>query len=252
MAQDNSNKKIIAFDVDGTLSLSRSLIDTETADLLGRLINKMKVAIISGGAFADIKRQVLDQLNLTPDINKNLILLPTNGGGFYTFTEKWNETLAKKLTPTEKNKIINAIHEVDQADPELRDNKAYGLEVQDRESQITYSAIGDHAPVELKRAWDPDFKKRIKIQITLMKMLPEFEVKIGGLTSIDVTPKGMDKAYGMIELMNYLQLQKTDILFIGDTIYEHGNDFPVAQMGVDSIQVKGPEETKEVIRGLLG
>lgn len=250
-SQNYNNKKIIAFDVDHTLSQSRSPMDEEMAGLLEKLLKMKKVAIITGGAFADIKKQILDQLHLTPAINKNLVLLPTNGGGFFTFDNKWNEVMAKKLTPEEKNKIIGAIQEVDQADPELRDNKAYGLEIQDRESQITYSAIGDHAPTALKHSWDPDFKKRLLIQKKLEEKLPEFEVKIGGTTSIDITPKGMNKAYGMTELISYFSVQKSEILFIGDAIYENGNDYPVQQMGVETVKVNNPEDTKKIIRRLL-
>ena len=144
-----------------------------------------------------------------------------------------------------------AIKEVDANDPELRNNISYGQEIQDRNSEITYSALGENAPIEQKHAWDPDFKKRIGLQSLLKEKLPEFEVKIGGTTSIDITPKGMDKAYGINKLMNHFKLNKDDILFIGDAVYENGNDYPVFEMGVDTIRVTGPEETKERLIRLL-
>ncbi len=244
-------KKLIAFDVDNTLSFSRSEIDLEMAQLLVKLLQVKQVAIITGGAFADITKQILKPLNLQPDLAKNLILLPTNGGGLWLFEDEWKEVASHKLTTEQKEKIIRAIKEVDQADPELRDNKSFGQEIQDRESEITYSALGDHAPVELKQAWDPDFKKRLALQQKLEEKLPEFEVKIGGTTSIDITPKGMDKAYGIKILMEYFKYQKSDILFIGDAIYPDGNDYPVAQFGIETIKVENPEETKKVIEGLL-
>ena len=244
-------KKLIAFDVDGTLSKSRSPIDAEMADILRQLLVIKKVAIITGGAFADIKRQVLDEIGENDERNRNLILLPTNGGGLWIFDSAWQQIDGHELTPEEKEKIVRAMDEVDAADPELRDNKSYGREIQDRNSEITYSALGEQAPLALKQAWDPDFKKRIALQDALMKKLPNFEVKIGGTTSIDITSKGMDKAYGIKKLMDYLKLNKEDILYFGDAVYENGNDYPVFELGVETIRVTGPEETKERLIRLL-
>ena len=245
------NKKLIAFDVDGTLSKSRSAIDSEMSEILKELLKVKQVAIITGGAFADIETQVLTEIGLTNELNKNLTLLPTNGGGLYIFNGKWVEISSRKLSDEEKEKVISAIKEVDSLDPELRNNISYGKEIQDRDSEITYSALGDHAPLELKRAWDPDFKKRISLQNQLEERLPNFEVKIGGTTSIDITPEGMDKAFGIKKLMDYYKLKKEDILFFGDTVYENGNDYPVYQMDVDTIRVSSPEETKERLARLL-
>lgn len=244
-------KKLIAFDIDGTLSRSRSKIDSEMAVLLKELLQTKQVAIISGEAFVDIGEQVLNEIGLNNEINKNLTLLPTNGGGLYTFDGKWNEIFSHKLTIEEKEKIIKAMKEVDAEDDELKNNISYGIEIQDRDSEITYAALGARAPIKLKEAWDPNFKKRIILQEKLMKKLPEFEVKIGGKTSIDITPKGMDKAYGINELMDYFKFNKEDIIFVGDSVYENGNDFPVYLMGIDTIKVADPEGTKLVIKKIL-
>jgi hypothetical protein len=247
------NKKLIAFDVDGTIAKSRGPIDGEMADLLQKLLKSKKVAIITGGAFSDIERQVLQEIGLLNQLNKNLILLPTNGGGLYTFDGEWKEISSHELTLKEKEKIINAIQEIIGYEESQPDKGGYGNKIQDRNSEITYSALGEHAPIELKQTWDPDFKKRIALQNAFKKKLPEFEVKIGGTTSVDVTPKGMDKAYGIKKLIDYLRLEKEDVLFFGDTVYENGNDYPVFLMDVDTIRVSGPEETKErLIRFLEG
>ncbi len=245
------DKKLIAFDVDGTLTESRSRMDAEMAILFSKLLTIKKVAIVTGETFADIKLQILDQLNLTTEQNRNLILLPTNGSGLWIYTDSWQEIYSHHLTPAENQKIISALERMDQADPELRNNKSYGREIQERESEITYAALGKDAPNDLKVAWDPDFKKRLAMQSRLMKELPEFEVKIGGKTSIDITPKGMDKAYAIKKLMEHLKLEKKDILFFGDAVYENGNDFPVFQLGVDTIKVSGPADTQAHILSLL-
>lgn len=245
------NKKIIAFDVDGTLSLSRRQIDLDMAELLKNLLQKIKVAIITGGAFVDIKKQVLSQIGENNELNKNLILLPTNGGGLWVFDGTWKEITSHKFTNKEKEEIIKAIEEVEQTDSELRDNKSYGQKIQDRDSQITYGALGENAPLELKYAWDPDLKKKQRLQQSLKEKLPDFEVKIGGKTSIDITKKGMDKAFAIREIMDYLKLSKDEILFLGDAVYENGNDLPVKEMGIDTIKVSDQEETKREILKLI-
>ena len=242
------NKKIIAFDVDGTLSLSRSKIDLEMASLLIKLLETKKVAIITGGAFADINKQILAGIGVNNELNRNLTLLPTNGGGLWTFEGEWKEISSHKLTPDEKWKIVTAIKEVVNKKEIIND---FGDKIQDRDSEITYSALGEHAPIELKHAWDPDFKKRIALQKDLEKMLPDFEVKIGGTTSIDITPKGMNKAFAIKILMDHFKFNKEDILFFGDAVYENGNDYPVFEMGVATIKVINPDETKERLITLL-
>lgn len=249
-----NNKKIIAFDVDGTLSESRREIDQETAKLLTKLLETKKVAIITGGALDDIQKQVLNLLSLNDKLCKNLILLPTNGSSLYVYDNKWKEIFSQKLSVNQKDIIINEIKNViDEGDDICLPNDfdCAGRKIQDRDSQITYSARGDGASLEVKKNWDPSMTKRAILQKELQKRLPDFEVKIGGKTSIDITQKGIDKKYAINKLMEYTGFDKKDILFVGDAIYEGGNDFPVQEMGVDVIKVSGPEETKRMIYELL-
>lgn len=245
---------MIVFDVDGTLSESRSPMDAAMAVLFIELLNVKKVAIITGGAFADINKQILSQVNLTESQKSNLTLLPTNGGALWIYKGGWEEISSNKLTAEEKNIIVTTLKEVldDGDDVCLPGDDCQGKKIQDRESQITYSARGDMASIETKVAWDPSFLKRSILEGELQKRLPQFEVKIGGKTSIDITPKGMDKAYGMRILLTNFNLKNEDILFIGDAVYEGGNDFPVWQMGIDTVKVAGPEKTREIIKSLLG
>ena len=248
---DFQTKKLVIFDVDGTLSVSRSPIDHEMSLLLQEILKTKQVAIITGGAFADIKKQVLLEIGFLNEFNKNLTLLSTNGGGLYVFDEEWHEVSSHKLTDKEKEKIKSAICEVVGFEECMNNKYGWGDKIQDRNSEITYSALGEHAPIEAKHAWDPDFNKRKYLQEQLIKKLPEFEVKIGGTTSIDITPKGMDKAYGVSKLIEYLKVDINDILFFGDAVYPNGNDYPVFLLGVETVKVLNPEETKRILTELM-
>ena len=123
--------------------------------------------------------------------------------------------------------------------------------IEDRGSQITFSALGQQAPLEEKKKWDSDFAKRKKIQSILDKLIPEFSVRLGGATSIDVTKPGIDKAYGVRKLRDVLGISLKEMIFIGDALFAGGNDYPAEQAGVVSIPVKGPHETKRVVEAII-
>ncbi len=129
--------------------------------------------------------------------------------------------------------------------------KPYGEIIEDRGSQITYSALGQEAPAEAKYAWDPDGKKKWSLRDYAAPLLQDVEVRVGGTTSVDVTSIGIDKAYGMEKLLAVLEIEKGDILFVGDKLQEGGNDYPVKAMGIDSIAVERWEDTALIIETLV-
>ena len=130
--------------------------------------------------------------------------------------------------------------------------RTWGPTVDDRGTQITYSALGQQAPLEAKIAWDPDGSKKARLCQYAASRLPGFEVRSGGSTSVDVTSKGVDKAYGVAKLQHYLHLRIDDLLFLGDRLDVDGNDHPVKKMGVTCIPVTGWEDTDKRITDLLG
>jgi HAD superfamily hydrolase (TIGR01484 family) len=127
----------------------------------------------------------------------------------------------------------------------------YGEIIEDRGSQITFSALGQNAPAEIKYAWDPTRSKREAIANAIRKKIPEFDVRVGGATSVDITRKGVNKAYGIMKMAQYLNLTIHDIVFVGDALFYGGNDYPAKTTGVDCVSVKGPEETANLIRSWL-
>jgi len=248
-----TNKKLIAFDLDGTLAESKTEMSPEMADLLAKLTQIKKVAIISGGSFGQFERQFFGVLAETENVNHdNLFILPTSGARFYQYENgKWQTLHSEDLSETEKTETLlafkKALADIDYQQPE----KIFGEVIEDRDTQITFSALGQKAPVHLKESWDPDRSKRTQIKEAVEKYLPNLEVRTGGSTSIDVTKKGIDKAFGMRKIMEHLNLEKEDIFFVGDAMEPGGNDYPVKDFGIDSIKVFGPAETAKIIRRLL-
>lgn len=242
-------KKLVVFDLDGTLAESKSAIDAEMAKLLNSLLGIVKVAVISGGAWQQFEDQVLARLSHDEGL-KNLSLLPTCGTKFYRYQSSWEQLYSEDFTDAEKKKIINSLQQTI-GSSDFKVEKVWGEVIEDRGSQITFSALGQQAPLEEKKKWDPDFTKRKKIKAVLDTLIPEFSVRLGGATSIDVTRQGIDKAYGIQKLRDILHVAIDKMIFIGDALFPGGNDYPAKEAGALSIEVKDPHETKRVIEAIV-
>jgi HAD superfamily hydrolase (TIGR01484 family) len=243
-------KRLIVFDLDGTLAESKSSLDAEMSTLLHELLDIIKVAVISGGNWPQFEKQLLS--NLPHDENlENLFLLPTCGTKFYKYVSgDWEKIYSEDFTDAEKKKIIGSLTKAIE-ETGFKEKKVWGEVIEDRGSQITYSALGQQAPLEEKKKWDADFAKRKKIKAILNKIIPEFSVHLGGTTSIDVTKPGIDKAYGIKKLKDNLGIAIQDMIFIGDAIFPGGNDYPAKEAGALSIKVRDPNETKRVIEAIV-
>jgi len=242
-------KRLIVFDLDGTLAESKASIDGEMAELLNSLLRIVKVAVISGGAWSQFETQVLAQLSGDERL-KNLSLLPTCGTKFYKYDSEWELLYSEDFTKTEKQKIIGSLNQAIESS-NCKEEKVWGEIIEDRGSQITFSALGQKAPLDEKKKWDPDFTKRQKMKALLDKLIPEFSVRLGGTTSVDVTKHGIDKAYGIRKLRDVLGIPIPEMIFIGDAVFPGGNDYPAKEAGALSIEVKDPHETKRVIEAIL-
>ena len=242
-------KKLIVYDLDGTLAESKSPVDAEMSQLLRDLLGVVKVAIISGGDWPQFETQVLSHLPHDERL-VNLSLLPTCGTKFFQYKGVWEKIYSEDFTPEEKEKIISSLEKA-VAEAGFKAEKVWGEVIEDRGSQITYSALGQQAPLSEKEKWDPDFTKRKKIKAILDTLIPEFSVRMGGSTSIDVTKPGIDKAYGIGKLRDVLGITLKEMMFIGDALFPGGNDYPAAQAGVDCIPVRGPNETKPVTKAII-
>jgi HAD superfamily hydrolase (TIGR01484 family) len=239
-------KKLIIFDLDGTLAESKSALDAEMAQWLGRLMEVSQVAVISGGAWPQFQSQLLANLPKDGRLDR-LFLLPTSGTRFLRHEDgDWKQLYAEDFTPEQKTKIIDALNAcLDKSG--LRPAQHWGDVIEDRGSQITMSALGQQAPLDQKKTWDPDFAKRKTLKAMLQPLLPEFAIGMGGASSIDVTRPGVDKAYGIQKLSEILEIPIAQMVFVGDALFEGGNDYPARRTGAACIQIDGPHETKKVI-----
>ncbi len=243
-------KRLVAFDLDGTLAESKQPLSVGVTAALSQLLEVADVAIISGGDWPQFEKQVVFQL-LRNTRQERLWLLPTTGTKLYRHSRSgWQRAYADLFAPDEKRKILAALDQA-LAEAGLANERIWGERIEDRGSQITFSGLGQQAPLDAKEAWDPDRAKRTALQSRLKAALPDLAINLGGTTSIDITRAGIDKAYGLRRLSLESGVALSDMLFLGDAIYPGGNDYPAAQLGLDVVMVRDVAETVSVIRGIV-
>ena len=243
---------LIAFDLDDTLAPSKSPLDPRMLGLLEGLLEVTKVAVISGGNFAQFEAQILDRLGEIPESRlERLHLMPTCGTRYVRREEgAWVTVYEENLTIDERTSALTALREEAER-LGLWESRAWGEILEDRGSQVTFSALGQRAPVDEKVRWDPTGERKGALRQAVAIRLPSLEVRSGGSTSVDITRSGIDKAYGMRKLEAHTGVPLAEMLFVGDRLDPEGNDYPVLAMGVRCQAVDGWEQTAVFLEGLL-
>jgi phosphomannomutase len=242
-------KDLVAFDLDGTLAESKQPLQEPMGEALANLLDVAHVAVISGGDWPQFEKQVASRLPERADRTK-LWLMPTTGTKLYRFDDEWRAVYAELFEEDEKQKILTAFDESLEATGFVPE-QTWGERIEDRGSQITFSALGQEAPIDVKHSWDPDFAKRKVIQADLRQRLPGLSINMGGATSIDITREGVDKAYGLKKLSDASGIALDKMMFIGDAIFPGGNDYPAEQLGLDVVKVKNVDGTLAAIAGIV-
>ncbi|MDP3947955.1 MAG: HAD-IIB family hydrolase [bacterium] len=253
-------KKLIIFDLDGTLTESKSDMDAGMSRLLCALLAKKPVAVIGGGKYELFQQQLLKKLRCPKDRLGRLYLFPTTSTAFYRYGKRgWRRVYVHTLTRGARRRIFRAfqkvLRELDYAPPAT----VYGKVIEDRGTQVTFSALGQDVVrvlgekgVRLKKEWKKKHTAlKMEIARRVQRELPDLEVRAAGYTSVDVTQKGIDKAYGIRQIRKHLNVPVRDMLFVGDALEPGGNDYAARRTGVRCVPVSGPRATKKLIRSLL-
>lgn len=245
--------RLIVFDLDGTLTNSKVAVSPDMSRLITKLLDCYPVAVISGQPIAGFRQQLIDLLPATPNQFANLHILPTNGTNYYKYdldTHKWMQIFAEEIPAAERDRVYKIIeHTARQLD--FWPQKSWGPVIEDRISQLTFSGLGQSAPIGPKSEWDPDGSKKRRLQQALAHELPGYNVHSAGLTSVDVTPLGLDKATAIDKLKEILGFSKEAVIYVGDALAPGGNDAVVAGAGYYTIGVSGPDETAAQIKELI-
>lgn len=256
MLPDPTTVDLIAFDLDDTLAPSKSSLPEPIARLLADLLDVVQVGVISGGQFEQFQSQLIAGLPASAaPLFDRLHLLPTCGTQYYRFEDGWKQQYAENLTEHQRQDALAALESEAKRlglwEPEHPGTQTWGPILEDRGSQVTFSALGQQAPVDAKKAWDPTGAKKESLRAAVAPLLPELEVRSGGSTSIDITRRGIDKAYGMRKLADLTGIPIDRMLFVGDRLDEGGNDYPVIATGVRTVAIADWHETATVLESFL-
>lgn len=242
----------VIFDIDGTLTESKATMEPKMGALIAQLLLKMPVAIMSGGSYAQFQKQLFAGMPQFANYS-NLYLFPTSASQCYVWKNgAWEYLYNNPFSNEERAAVLKALDEslketgLDAPPPQL-----WGEQIEDRGSQITWSALGQQAPFEMKRVWDPDRSKRTPLEKALLRRLTGFSIRVNAATSIDITREGMTKAYGVHQFSQTLNIPIENMLYVGDALFPGGNDEIVKSTGIPTQQVFSPAETAKVIEKLI-
>lgn len=239
--------KVLAFDLDTTLARSKTRMTEPVAFQFATMTRIMPVAIVSGGRFEQFQEQVLDVLPV--ETNRfNLHLMPTSGTRYYRWDGgNWSQVYAHDLSEQDRHAAAASLQRRAQ-ELGFWEEKTWGPRIEDRGSQITFSALGQEAPVDKKEAWDPTNEKKNALTSAVAGDLPHLQVRSGGSTSVDISARGIDKAYAVQKLAGILDIAIDQMVFVGDRMDPDGNDYPAAQAGTMALRVSDPQDTLTLLQ----
>lgn len=218
--------KHLFFDMDGTITPSRSKISSEMKEFLDSL--SQSIGIISGSHNDQMHFQIDGLPVIRMGQNGNHVIHHEHG-------ELWNEP----LTEEQKSEIMKHAQMVwDMCTHSVPD---YNDIFEDRGAQISMSLYGHHADPIYKKEFDGDFRKRKALLEKLPFESETLEVKLGGSTCLDYFPKGKNKGFNIDRLISHNNWQKEHCIFFGDALFPGGNDETVIGV-IETVQVDNPED----------
>lgn len=243
--------RAVIFDLDNTISESFQPPHPHVASRLHELLQRMSVAIMSGASFERMEKDLLPALPHDADLSRMYLFSDTAAQCYMFEAGAWRSVYKFAFTEEEYGNIMQAFSEAIEQTGVLKGARRWGELFLARDTQITFAGLGVDAPKEEKAAWDTDSSKRSKLKAFLDKKLTGLDIRISGRTAIDITRKGIDKAYGVRWLAERLGTVPSEMLFVGDALFPGGNDAIVIPTGIQTIEVGGPHETAAVIDSVL-
>ena len=244
--------KAVAFDLDNTLASSKQPMSPAMAQRFAALTHLTDVAVITGGRFSLVRSQILDVVNERIDPSR-LHLMPTSGTRYYRWDadrRAWASVYSHDLSADDRIAAVASL-ELRARELGMWEEQAVGERIEDRGSQLTFSALGQLATPDEKARWDPDDTKKRRLAAAVARDLPHLKVRPGGYTSVDVSLPGLDKSYAVRELCLSLRITPSDLVFVGDRMTPGGNDYPAAQAGAVALAVTDPSDTLRLVDAML-
>lgn len=223
------------FDMDETIAPSRQTIRPEMYELLSSL--PYDIVVVSGQTVEKIVWQ-----------SNRLRSITLGQNGNHATDEAGNELWHVPLDELHRQEILEHIKSLSA----LLDSEPNPVwdPIEDRGAQITFSPVGNTAPVELKKSYDPDGSKRAALLRSMPFHSEDLAVKIAGSTSIDYIHKDRHKGANIEKLLSYTGWNKRECVYFGDKLHSGGNDESVIGV-IDTIAVNDHRDTYQKLRKML-
>ena len=233
-------KKLLCFDVDGTITEKRTGINRENYDLLEVLSKKYKLLIVSSGSC----ERIYAQLNCFP------VEILGNFGMEHSVVDNGVFKVIERTTVSVDKKSFLSRADYVRKTYGYTDYKGESVEFH-ATGMVTFPLLGTGAEVKDKLAFDPTREKRLKIYGEVKKLFSEFQVYIGGSSSFDFSDAKFNKLTAICHYAEKYGYKKEEILFFGDEFEEGGGDYPVFSSDIDTIKIRNYRDLKNQTRFLL-
>ncbi len=227
--------KHLFFDMDQTIAPARQKMLPEMYEFLSSLSED--IIVVSGSSIEQMPHQLGDLRSYRLGQNGNHAVAPDGTELWYTPLDEHHRT-----------EILDHINEVIEIlEHELNHDWA---PIEDRGAQITFSPIGNTAPVDIKKAYDPDRSKRLSLLEKIPFASEDLIVKIGGSTSLDYLHKDRHKGTNVARLIEFMNWNKDECIYFGDGLYPGGNDEAVIGV-IETVLVNDHEDCYRKLKEML-
>ena len=233
-------KRLICFDLDGTLTPHRTPLGEKNKAVLDKLSKKYKLLMVGAGN----TKRIFTQMNGYP------IDIIGNYGKEESRVIDGELTIIRqeKSTPDKEFFIKNIEY--------LRQKYGYtefkGETVEFHDSgMVTFPLLGTKADIADKIAFDPTREKRHVLYPEVLEIFKDYSVYVGGSSSFDFAEKEYNKYDAIMKYANEHGYTKDEILYVGDDFGNGGGDSHVRIYGMDYIEIADHNDLEEKLAYLF-
>ena len=239
---DKSKIKLVAMDLDGTLTQHKEQLDLEHKETLDALAKKYKLIMVGAGQVY----RIFNQMNKYP-----IDIIGNYGLQYATYNKDTNDVDIKRDLVFDVKK-----EEIEKNVTFLREKYGFtefrGENVEYHASGcVTFPILGTKAIQSDKLAFDPDRTKRRAIYDEVCSLFGDYNVFVGGSSSFDMSPKPYNKQYALDIYCKENGLTPENVVYIGDDYGQGGNDECVYKSGVNYLKIDDYRDIKNVVKELI-